>query len=169
MYFVRFGGLSKVKYKNYYKSGNKNISFHTPPVKRGIFAFIWPYIEPFLWVWKVNTNKCKTEEEINRKIKNANILLRRKFKYKGMLWTHFIETNVEGRRRGAWVEIHTSDIDDALKKQMQLDRKELSKIYKLVSCPSKNYSIINPYKRGSVPSGIPMSRDHLEVFIEKLN
>lgn len=45
MKFARFGGLSSVKQKGY------DVSmpwFHSPPARRGIYCFIWPYYEPFL-------------------------------------------------------------------------------------------------------------------------
>ncbi len=43
--FARFGGLSPVKQKGYSKEME---SFHSPPCKKGIYAFIHPYYEPFL-------------------------------------------------------------------------------------------------------------------------
>jgi hypothetical protein len=43
--FARFGGLSPVKQKGY----NPNMpTFHSPPCRRGIYAFLHPYYEPFL-------------------------------------------------------------------------------------------------------------------------
>lgn len=41
--FVRYGGLSPVKQLSYGK-----YTFHSPPARRGIYAFPWPYIERFL-------------------------------------------------------------------------------------------------------------------------
>ena len=43
--FVTFGGLSLTKQKGY---GKEDPSFHSPPARRGIYAFVWPYIEKFL-------------------------------------------------------------------------------------------------------------------------
>jgi len=43
--FSRFGGLSSVKQKGYSKDME---GFHSPPCKRGIYAFIWTLYEPFL-------------------------------------------------------------------------------------------------------------------------
>lgn len=43
--FARFGGLSSVKQKGYSKGME---TFHTPPCKRGFYAFLHPYYEPFL-------------------------------------------------------------------------------------------------------------------------
>lgn len=43
--FVTFGGLSLTKQKGF---GKEDPSFHTPPSRKGIYAFVWPYIEKFL-------------------------------------------------------------------------------------------------------------------------
>lgn len=42
--FMRFGGLSPVPQKGY----NKTNTFHSPPARKGIYAFLWPYIDRFL-------------------------------------------------------------------------------------------------------------------------
>jgi hypothetical protein len=42
---MRFGGLSPVKQHGYDSSMP---TFHSPPARRGIYAFRYPYIEPFL-------------------------------------------------------------------------------------------------------------------------
>lgn len=43
--FARFGGLSPVKQKGYTKEME---TFHAPPCKKGFYAFLHPYYEPFL-------------------------------------------------------------------------------------------------------------------------
>lgn len=43
--FIRYGGLSPVKQRGYKTTDQ---SFHSPPSRRGFYAFVWPYIEPFL-------------------------------------------------------------------------------------------------------------------------
>ena len=43
--FVRYGGLSPVKQK---KERGEPENYHYPPANRGIYAFVWPYIELFL-------------------------------------------------------------------------------------------------------------------------
>ena len=45
MKFVRYGGLSSVKQKGYDASSEM---FHSPPMKRGIYAFVWKHVEWFL-------------------------------------------------------------------------------------------------------------------------
>jgi hypothetical protein len=41
--FVRYGGLSPVKQKGYGSD-----TYHAPPARKGIYAFVFPYIEKFL-------------------------------------------------------------------------------------------------------------------------
>jgi hypothetical protein len=43
--FIRWGGLSSVRQKGYNPAMP---SFHAPPARRGIYAFVWPYVEYFL-------------------------------------------------------------------------------------------------------------------------
>lgn len=45
--FARFGGLSPVVQKGY-TTNPKERGFHTPPARKGFYAFIWPYYEFFL-------------------------------------------------------------------------------------------------------------------------
>jgi hypothetical protein len=42
--FVTFGGLNLNKQKGF----GKHSTFHSPPAVSGIYAFVWPLIEPFL-------------------------------------------------------------------------------------------------------------------------
>jgi hypothetical protein len=43
--FIRFGGLSSVKQKGYDPSMP---GMHSPPARKGIYAFVWPHIVPFM-------------------------------------------------------------------------------------------------------------------------
>ena len=43
--FARFGGLSSVNQKGYDSNCD---GYHSPPAKRGFYAFLWPYYEFFL-------------------------------------------------------------------------------------------------------------------------
>jgi hypothetical protein len=45
--FARFGGLSPVVQKGYTTIPEKR-GFHTPPARKGFYAFIWPHYEFFL-------------------------------------------------------------------------------------------------------------------------
>ena len=56
--FVRYGDLSPITHEKYIKNSFPNrrletmeessYSFHTPPAKRGIYAFVYPYVEKYL-------------------------------------------------------------------------------------------------------------------------
>ena len=93
--FVRFGGLSKVDQKKYGISSD----FHKAPANKGIFAFIWPYIESFLFAWKVkyppiedvtNTDITKSVDMSRRDRKIFNKFYKenmKKFTYEGWIWT----------------------------------------------------------------------------------
>jgi hypothetical protein len=58
--FARFGGLSSVNQKGYDSSCD---GFHSPPSKRGFYAFLWPHYEFFLlsgglwtnYAWSIGT------------------------------------------------------------------------------------------------------------------
>lgn len=45
--FARFGGLSPVIQKGY-TTDEKTRGYHTPPARKGFYAFIWPYYDFFL-------------------------------------------------------------------------------------------------------------------------
>ncbi len=150
MEFVRFGDLTPVDYKKL--DPDKFGPFHSPPARKGIFAFIYPYIDQYLYAWKYDHDKFK---ELSRKD-------RKKFTHNGMIWCHFVDFAMHGRVVGPWVEVHTDDLGELLKKQAHSDAKSLMKMHKSWG---DNRVVINPYKRGL--NGF-MSRDHLEVFIEKI-
>lgn len=167
--FVRFGGLSKVDQTKYGISQN----FHKAPANKGVFAFIWPYIESFLFAWKMktltpppeaknwSTEQWKEYNKLERKQFNKfykdNM---KKFTYEGWIWVHFIDISPKyiRRREGTWVEIHTSNFDEVLKKAKHKDMKSMAGDEYM-----GNLDIRDPYKKGL---GGFMSRDHLEVFIE---
>jgi hypothetical protein len=44
--FVTYGGLSATKQRGY--NSKENPTMHSPPARKGIYAFVWPYIEQFL-------------------------------------------------------------------------------------------------------------------------
>ena len=147
--FVRFGGLSPVNHKKFYKTD----SYHSPPRRKGIYAFIFPYIEDFLWCWKLDGDDYIKDR---KKYHRTN---RRKFKYSGDIWTHGVE---EAKKLNcgldfskAWVKIHTDNLNNVLTLMKQTDRIQLK----------DKETIHDPYKRGL---GGWISKDHLEVFIERI-
>lgn len=154
--FVRFGGLSPVNHKQFYKQE----SFHSPPRKKGIYAFIFPYIEDFLWSWKI---KGDDEWKVNHnKYHRRN---RRQFAYDGDIWCHFVKEAREQRcaieYKKDWVKVHTDDLRKLLKIVKQSDRIQLNEDYNIGS----HENIHDPYKRGL---GGFMSKDHLEVFVKRV-
>ncbi len=142
--FVRYGGLSPVNHKKFYKTD----TFHSPPVKKGIYAFIFPYIEDFLWAWKTSSDR-----------KKYSIRNRKKFKYNGLVWIHLIgeatKLNCGLEYKKTWVKIHTDNLNECIELAKQKDRIALE----------SDGPIHDPYKRGL---GGWMSRDHLECFIERV-
>lgn len=150
--FCRVGGLSPVKQTHYISNEDKG--FHNPPVRKGTYAFIWPYIEPFLFMW----NEDKAREFLTKGI--------RKFFYEGYLWCHFTEQFPAALIKGCWVKVHTDDFWDVFHKKMIQDSKDVRSAYKKF-VPSDNELIIrNPYKTSN--GCFACSMDELEVFIERL-
>ena len=142
MKFVRYGGLSAVKYDA--KISNE---FHIPPEKKGIFAFIHPYIETFLWAWKV---KDKDYGKYIRQNKKS-------FNYKGMIWTHLEKEGAV--KKGSWYLVHTKELEELLRKEKHLCLTSIrndERMKKLVDNPK------DPFVFGL---GGRFSMDHLEVFI----
>lgn len=166
MEFIRFGGLSKVNYKNIYKLD----SFHSPPVKYGIYAFVFPYVEHFLWRWKLLDNKKLKAlddniEEQTKLFKQYYRQMRRQFTYNGFLWTHCIDQAIKlkitGVIRNSWINVHTSDF----KRILNLIKHDDMVTSTALGNTNRNL-IKDPYKRGL---GGFYGMDHLEVFIEKIN
>ena len=153
---VRFGGLSAVDYKTIYGKD----SFHAPPTRYGIYAFLYPYIDDFLWAWKLPETKEDFDPTKERKRFNKHArLLRREFEYNGLIWCHFVE-HAKGRKRaGSWVEVTMPEFKKIFRKVMC---KDMQRLHNLL--PQDNSSIKNAYKRGL---GGFISTDHLEVFIDK--
>jgi hypothetical protein len=142
MVFCRVGGLSPVNHKN---KENKFTFHFPPPSKKGIYAFIWPYIDLFLVLWN---DRNKKEFEINKF---------RKFKYDGPIWCHFESDKIIISKR-EWFLTNTYDLKNILKKIFKEDRECLMK---------ENFLFVrDPYKSGSC-NGFTISRDHLEVYIDK--
>jgi hypothetical protein len=149
MTFARVGGLSPVTYK-LPKGASPNFHF-PPPRKKGIYAFIYPYMETFLWGWS---------DENHRDFKQHGYRL---FSYKGFLWCHFVKEGLKYAidSNENWVQIHTDDLQVILKKVIKNDIHFLQQDEWLRG--PLYYKIDDPYKRGR---GGFSSKDHLEVFIE---
>lgn len=155
--FARVGGLSPVKQKGYDASMP---TFHCPPARKGIYAFMWPYIEPFLLGGDFpgqNRNACSTSRLDQWKRDGM-----RKFTHDGELWSHFYDTAKELHcgieYKGSWVKVHVNDYGRIIKKVFHDDIKCVMGYGG--EAPS------DPYKWGQ---GGNICRDSLEIFIERPN
>ena len=166
--FARWGSMSpkrdKKKEKHFRGDSEKGYnSFHKPPENKGIYAFIWPYVEPFLAAWSDEYyKKTGTKDEFGDD--NKKMIPIKKFQHHGKIWTHMTDSveslGLSGEKKGNWVKVDTKDLPEILAKQMAIDNKSLKKD-DFFGGNSKE-TISDPYKRGK---GGMMSRDHLEVFI----
>ena len=148
MKFLRVGGLSPVKYKVY-------DAYESPPERRGIFAFIHPYRDAFLWGWKLED---KTEAE-SKAYYHRN---RRVFDFKGELWARLIDPRVNQQIKGGWQRVHT----ETLARYVRMEKHDLLKALRAQSVKAgtghEDSFSIDPYKVGL---GGVYSVDWLEVFI----
>lgn len=166
--FARWGHMNpkrdKKKEREFAGSENPLAGFHTPPEKKGIYAFIWPYVEPFLAAWNKDIMVKGVDKSGNETMRFPPI---KKFQHHGDIWTHFVEPakkmGVGKEYKGSWVKVHTKDLPKLLKKVIAMDRKSLRtpSSWNKEAYKSK---VFDPYKIGR-SEAITMSRDHLEVFI----
>ena len=160
--FCRWGGLSPVKQKGY---DPKMPTFHSPPMRKGIYAFVWPYIETFLLTGKTGNNHVWSKEtSYSEKWKCEGEILKpsRIFVYDGDLWHHLgehLRSKEIKRRKGSWVKTSYNKYCKALCKELHT---------------TKSSYFNNHHKWGydtRCSSNNPTwgwSMDHLEVFIERI-
>ena len=144
MLFCRVGGLSPVMHKNKKKIQTEHFP---PPTKKGIYAFMWPYIERFLFMW--------SERNIKEYERNGI----RIFKYEGPLWCHFDEEAKAFRLKGSWTLTDSEYLERILLPKVIRAGRECVMTQKI------SVFVRDPYKVGSC-GGITMCRDFLEVYIE---
>jgi hypothetical protein len=169
--FVRYGGLSSVPQDGYDLTAE---GFHKPPARRGIYAFVNGFVQPFLIG---TTTLDPRRQEYVRNIKgeimttdhpdydryyspklnftllknDKHALVRHKkpvyFKYDGPIWSHLEERmkpNEIEQRSRWWVLSDMPAYIRALKKEVGI------------------------YKRQRARTGMGYDIDHMEVFIEKV-
>lgn len=94
----------------------------------------------------------------------------KKFKYDGEIWHHhdaYVKPEDVLARSGSWVKTTMKVYEQAFKKDVHKSNQTMTKEYGTTSnFKPTNWIPSNPYKR-SYP-GITYSKDHLEVFIERL-
>jgi hypothetical protein len=76
--FITYGGLSLTKQKGHKSASAPDLTPHSPPAKRGIYAFVWPYIERFLLGGEYANPKYRGKGQRNRiqyvRDKDGNII-----------------------------------------------------------------------------------------------
>jgi hypothetical protein len=180
--FARWGGLSPVK-----QAGYGGTTFHSPPARKGIYAFVWPYIEKFLLggyeqigrgkftyvkdkdgnvidsdhpsyesesekhnkYWSVPMDSDPTNPDYQvKKWALATLTKPKIFDYDGEIWHHL---QVPGNRildsKNDWIKTDFDVYREALRKELH------------------NMKSTSPLQRGSTAG---WTKDHLEVFIERL-
>lgn len=160
--FIRFGGLSSVNQKGYKSSMP---SFHSPPMRRGIYAMVVGSIEMFLVGGNFNPNNSKKKKDKKGNVLYTNpgegkifedgkwITLKekyppkplrelkppKKFEYDGEIWSHLnIPRNEIIKEKGSWKLSTMEAFKKAYKKELGVVKRQR------------------------------YSKDHLEVFIEKV-
>ena len=170
--FARWGGMNPKRDKDLEKKFTKSqddgtpiVGFHKAPEHKGIYAFIWPYVEPFLAAWnKEYRQKTGKKDEYGEDEERFKPI--KKFQHHGDIWCHFVkeakELGVGKEYKNTWVKIDTKDLPKLLSKVMARDIGSLQGDKWMRDKPDIVRQIADPYKRGK---GGFMSKDHLEVFI----
>ncbi len=175
--FVRFGGLNLKKQKGY--SNKEDVSYHSPPTSRGIYAMP-KIVQEFFLISSIgnfqpgtlpkspqypkddtpeNREKYNKESEEYDKKRKKNISnLRKEFtKREGTVWSHlgdYIPNNEVIDRKGSWVKTSIKDWAKAF------SRMSLSCRYGDQWFASKSINDV----RGVVGF---YSKDHCEVFFDE--
>lgn len=186
--FIRYGGLSRVKQKGFTTDPQ---TMHKPPSRNGIYAFVWPYFEPFLlnsprldkefeYVKDGNGNIIDTDHpdykkyveryssKINKQTGKTTLTKFRDpkiFEYYGPLWhhlSHFIDRKDVIKEHGAWVKTGFDAYVKALKKELHSTlRRDEFKEFRQENEPSLQF-----WQYRSKKPAQNFYRDHLEVFID---
>ena len=164
--FCRWGGLSPVKQKGY----NRDMpTFHSPPCRKGFYAFLWPYIDLFLlgsndvfknnhkWTGKITyTKESFLGEEYD--LEHVALQKPRIFKHHGYIWHHLgkhLNRKDIKKKRGSWVKTSYHKYCLAVKKELHEMRKSRciwwGNLKGFPNNPATGYGV-----------------DHLEVFIERI-
>ena len=157
--FMRHGGLSSVNQKKGYRNnGTDKETFHTPPCRRGIYAFVMGYYESFLVSGVCSKNKCNKEGKIQRY---------RKFIYTGDLWHHLGDYCEKGDildTKGSWSKTSYKVFCGALQKSLHRESIRTAMWFKQEM--NRMQKDFKPQNWKSYKNWV--SNDHLEVFIEKV-
>jgi hypothetical protein len=145
--FLRYGGLSLRTQKGYDPHSER---FHSPPARRGIYAFPQKAVELFLLGGNYGGRSSKQKRQVVRH-----------FTHNGVLWHHFGDhcpPNEIMARHGSWVKTTVRCWQKAFRKESLQNR------YWSVSGLRHVQSIGEPLQAGV--SGI-INKDHYEVFFDE--
>ena len=193
--FVRYGGLSPKKQEGYkmHKKEPENVGFHTPPAKRGFYAFVWPYIDLFLvsgggekdskfpskhiTVKDSKGNPIYYPDDIDENgkpvsehvIPKQKLIPRKTFDYYGDIWHHLEVPKYKIKHEvGSWVKTDFPTYIEALRREIHSGLSNDVLGDWMGSKGDINYEYQPNWKR----TGSPFSnicRDHLEVFIQDIH
>lgn len=143
--FVRWGGLSPVKQRGFKQTKSEDATFHSPPAKKGIYAFPVKWIEKFLLGGKDRTHERP-----------------RTFEHYGDIW-HHLSGNLSDediiKEVGGWVkttfDVWSSEFKKALHEN-SMRKFQLNRLRSGAKLESDFFDIA------------PFSGDHVEVFIERI-
>lgn len=160
--FVRFGGLDLKNQKGY---GNKELTFHSPPAKRGIYAMPKIAQELFLVSSLDKTQKGIFKKDISvdgSDFRNKLKQIRKEFrKDSGNIWHHLEEYTDNSDiidRHDAWI-----------KTDIKVWAKAFSKMSTILRYGRSKYDLennINVHGEGKGLTGW-YSKDHCEVFFDE--
>jgi hypothetical protein len=171
--FARVGGLSPVVQKGYKEHRAGKAGEHAPPAPKGIYAFVYPYIETFI-LFGYGLDKWRPGKRPNHKDDwmgpdvprepTKKIAGLRKFKYEGPIW-HHLQEHTDPRlvlaEKGSWVKTEYDVYVEALRKELHRMRREDRRYQAL--CPTGDR-----LPRSNNPT-FAHCKDHLEVFIEDIH
>ena len=159
--FCRWGGWSSVNQKGYNPAMP---TFHCPPYRRGIYAFVWPYIERFLLTgFTENQHKYKKGTVLEdygdgleeREEEYYQLCPPRIFDYSGYIWHHLgskLHPTKILSAKGSWFLTNCDNYVEALRKELHT---------------MKSHHRGNFVGNTNNPAW-GWAKDHLEVFIEKV-
>lgn len=184
--FIRFGGLSPVKQEGY---DPDMPSFHCPPAKYGIYSFIYPYVEPFLlggsfsdittkhskFQYVKDENGVRVKRDEYEKMYNENYMKSytsikvddeyyvvkpkkyKVFEHTDEIWHHLgynLKPSQILSRKGDWYLTDYRSFVEAFEKEKH-------------NCLKQTKRILQTERFSNNPFWC-ITKDHLEVFIEKV-
>lgn len=142
---IRVGGLSPVSQTN-----------KKAPERRGLWAFVYPYVEPFLLGSTDDRGVTRVEGEKERpsryELMKRGVMRPRVFEYEGYLWTYWDAARHAILSRGDWHLVHSRDYVDVVRRGLAAQQ-----VTGLVG--SVAYEVTHLRGRRSY------SADHMEVFV----